>query len=187
VRAKLPAGRSSRPGTSKDALAQTPTPAEILVCSKARPSAQHPRREFPRPKDPGTDDPQVLDGITFDTFNEKQLIRLCVGLQTLQARKPWLQLPEHARRHHLKNAFFRLAFADYYLLEKTRYPRRTWPATSRRRPPPGRGDAARRIAAAVPRADQERETIIAEMDARDSSMFDVMDRIFRRLRPRHGR
>jgi tetratricopeptide (TPR) repeat protein len=180
VRAKLPAKEKKRIAQDlKAALAEAPTPAEILVLleSAAQQRLTH-DDAFHGQKTQEKTILKFLDGIKFAAFNETQLVRLCRGLQTLEARKPWFKCLNHARRHFLKNPFFRLSYADYYLLEsrdpKTHLAREHL-------------DDARRLVEEMPRGEEqqqyleqitEREQIIAEMNARNPSMMDVMDRIF---------
>ncbi|MBI3744816.1 MAG: tetratricopeptide repeat protein, partial [Chloroflexi bacterium] len=156
----------------KDALAQAPTPAEILVLleSAADQRATH-EETFHGQKTHEKTIVKFLEKIEFATFSEMDLTRICICLQTMDARKAWLQCLHHGRRHFLKNPFFRLSFADYYLLEHTHDPK-THLAREHL-------DAARRLVQEMPRSDQqqafleeiqEREAVLAEMDSRGSMM-----------------
>ena len=181
VRAKLSAKEKKQIAQDfKTALAQTPTSAEILVLLESA-AAQRDTHDdaFHGQKTQEKTILKFLDGIRFNVFNEAQLNRLCLSLQTLQARKPWLNCLTYARRHFLKNPFFRLSYADYYLLDDNREPK-THLAREHL-------DDARRLVQEMPRGEEqqryleqikEREEIIAEINARMPSMNDMMDRFF---------
>ena len=181
VRAKLSAKEKKEIAQElKAALAQTPTPAEILVLIE---SAAHQRLThadvFHGQKTQEKTILKFLDQLAFDAFDEPQLERLCTGLMTLQARKPWFNCLNQARRHHLKNVFFRLAFVDYYLTEKNA-DRKTHLAQEHL-------DQARRLVEAIPRGEQqqqlleqiqEKEEMIAALNAGRPNMFSMMERLF---------
>jgi tetratricopeptide (TPR) repeat protein len=163
----------------KAALSQTPTPGEILILLE---SAAHQRDthddSFHGQKSQEKTILKFLDGIALDAFSESQLRRLSLGLQTLHARKPWLACLNHACRAFLKSPFFRIAFADYCLMEASRHPN-----TERAR---DYLDGARKLVEQMPRGEeqqacleeiQERERVIAEMEARNHSMMDMMGRM----------
>jgi tetratricopeptide (TPR) repeat protein len=174
VRANLPTKEKKQFAQDlKTALAQTPTPAEILVLIESAASQRHTHDEtFHGQKAQEKTILKFLDRIKFNEFNEAQLVRLCRGLATLLARKPWLKCLNHARRHFLKNPFFRLSYTDFYLLDETGEPK---PHLAREHL-----DAARRLIEEMPRGEQQqqyfeqiktREEILAEMNARASSMM----------------
>jgi tetratricopeptide (TPR) repeat protein len=181
VRAKLPAKEKKQIAQDlKTALAQAPTPAEILVLLEG---AAHQRdthvEAFHGQKTQEKTILKFLDGITFDAFNETHLMRLCAGLEALDARKPWFKCLNHARRHFLKNPYFRLSYVDYYLTEHSRDPK-THLAREHL-------EAAHRLVLEMPRGElqqqyleqvKECEKVISELNARNPSMRDVMDRFF---------
>ena len=181
VRAKLSAQEKKQIAQElKAALAQTPTPAEILVLIE---SAAHQRLThadvFHGQKTQEKTVLKFLDKLTYPDFDEHQLERLCTGLMTLQSRKPWFNCLNHARRHHLKNVFFRLSFVDYYLQEKN--------ADSKTHLAQEHLDAARRLVEAIPRGEQqqqfleqikEKEEMIAALNAGRPTMFSMMERLF---------
>lgn len=181
VRAKLSAKEKKQIAQDfKTALTQTPTPAEILVLLESAAAQRTTHGDaFHGQKTQEKTILKFLDGIRFNVFNEAQLTRLCVSLLTLQARKPWLNCLTYARRHFLKNPFFRLSYADYYLLDNNREPK-THLAREHL-------DAARRLVEEIPRGEEqqryleqikEREEIIAEINARMPSMNDMIDGFF---------
>ena len=181
VRAKLPAKEKKQIAQDlKIALAQTPTPAEILVLLESAAQQRDTHLEaFHGQKTQEKTILRFLDGITFDAFNEAHLMRLCTGLEALDARKPWFKCLNHARRHFLKNPFFRLSYVDYYLTENSRDPK-THLAREHL-------DAAHRLIQEMPRGElqqqyleqvKECEKVISELNARNPSMMDVMDRVF---------
>lgn len=181
VRAKLSAKEKKQIADDlKAALSQTPTPAEILVLIE---SAAHQRsthdESFHGQKTQEKTILKFLDQLAFTDFDERQLERLCTGLMTLQARKPWMNCLTQARRKHLHSIFFRLSYADYYLTER-HAERKTHLAREHL-------DAARRLVEALPRGEQqqqhleqikEKEAIIAKLDAGRPDMFSMMGRIF---------
>lgn len=180
VRAKLPPKqKKSIADDLKAALVQTPTPAEILVLleSAADQRLVH-DKSFHGQKSQEKTILKFLDAIQFDAFDEAQLQRITVGLETLNVRKPWLHCLNHARRHYLKNPFFRLSFVEYYLMEG-RYPK-THLAREHL-------DAARTLVEQMPRGEEQQryldaikvsEGFIAELNARHPSMTDMLDRMF---------
>jgi tetratricopeptide (TPR) repeat protein len=182
VRARLPAKEKKQLAQElKDALAETPTSAEILVLIE---SAAHQRLThdavFHGQKTHEKTILKFLDAVRFDAFDEAQLVRLCQGLAVLQARRPWLRCLHHARRHFLKAPFFRLSHVDYYLMENS-YDKKTDLARAHL-------DHARRLAEELPRGEEqeqlleqikERDQIIAEFETRNPSLMDVMERFFR--------
>jgi tetratricopeptide (TPR) repeat protein len=181
VRAGLPAKQKKQFAQElKAALAEGPTPAEILVLLE---SAAHQREthddSFHGQKTQEKTILKFLDGITFDAFDERQLMRLCIGLQTLNARKPWLNCLQHGRRRFLKVPFFRLSLADYYLTERSRDPRTDLARAHL--------DDARRLAGEMPPGEhqqtyleqiREREQLIAQIAARSPTFLDMMDGMF---------
>ena len=128
----------------KEALAQAPTPPEILVLleSAAQQRITH-EETFHGQKAQEKTILKFLDEIHFDTFNEVQLERIATCLRALNARKPWLNCLNHARRRYLKSAFFRLSFADYYMLDPGR--------DNKRHLAREHLDAARRLVEELPR------------------------------------
>jgi hypothetical protein len=97
----------------------------------------------------------------------------------LEARKPWFKCLNHARRHFLKNPFFRLSYVNYYLTENSRDPK-THLAREHL-------DDAHRLVQEMPRGELHQqyleqikglEKLIAELNARNPSMRDMMDRFF---------
>ena len=181
MRAKLPAKEKKRIAQElKTALAETPTPPEILVLIE---SAAHQRTThadvFHGQKTQEKTILKFLDQLAFTDFDEQQLQRLCTGLMTLQARRPWQNALQHARRRYLKNVFFHLSYVDFYLTEGSPE-RKTHLAREHL-------DHARRLIEAIPRGEQqqqfqeqiqEKEKIIAELDAGRPSMFHMMERMF---------
>jgi tetratricopeptide (TPR) repeat protein len=178
VRAGLPPKQKKQIGDDlKAALAQTPSPAEILVLLESAAAQRQIHDEaFHGQKTQEKTILKFLDAIQFNAFNEEQLQRLAAGLETLNARKPWFRCLNHARRHHLKNPSFRLSFVDYYLMG----------GDSQSHLAEEHLDAARRLVEAMPRGEQqeryldeikEKEAFIAELKSRHPSMMDVLDRI----------
>jgi tetratricopeptide (TPR) repeat protein len=189
VRAKLPFKEKKKFAHDlKTALASAeggPTPAEVLVLLE---SAAHQRsthfEAFHGQKTQEKTILKFLDGITFGAYSEQQLMRICVGLQALDARKPWFKCLNHARKHFLKNPFFRLSYVNYYLTENSRDPK-THLAREHI-------DDAHRLVQEMPRGElqqqyleqiQELEKVIAEMNARNPSMIDIMDRFYSPFNP----
>jgi tetratricopeptide (TPR) repeat protein len=180
VRAKLPPKQKKLIADDlKAALAQAPTPAETLVLLESAAAQRQVHDEtFHGQKTQEKSILKFLDAIQFDDFSEEQLQRLATGLETLNARKPWLDCLNHARSRYLKNPFFRLSFVDYYLM------------VGREANTNMAGEhlnAARCLVEQMPRGEQqqryldaikEKEAIIAELSARDPSLTDVFDRIF---------
>jgi tetratricopeptide (TPR) repeat protein len=189
VRAKLPTAEKKRIAQDfKDALAQTPTPPEILVLLE---SAAHQRNthedSFVGQKTQEKTILKFLDSVKFSVFDEKQLTRLCDSLRALDARKPWLKCLNHARRQFKKHPNFCLSFADYYLAEKTYSPKTHLIRDQL--------DKARKLVEELPRGEQQqqfleliksREAELAELSANNPSMRDVMDRIFGGFGPDMG-
>lgn len=182
VRAKLSAPQKKQIAQDlKDALAQAPTPAEILVLLEG--AAQQRRTHDDAFHGQKTQEKTILkflDSIRLHEFNEAQLERLCTCLGVLQARRPWLTCLNHARRQCLKNPFFRLAFVDYYLMDGDPYTSKVHLAREHL-------DDARRLVEPMPRGElqqqyleqiKEKERILAEMQARNPSMMDMLDRMF---------
>ncbi|MSQ97180.1 MAG: hypothetical protein EXR98_21875 [Gemmataceae bacterium] len=182
VRAKLSASQKKQIALDlKLALAQTPTPAEILVLLEgaAQQRLTH-DAAFHGQKTQEKTILKFLEGIRLHEFNEAQLERLCTGLGVLQVRKPWLNCLTHGRRQFVKSVFFRLAFADYYLIGGDPYSSKVHLAREHL-------DAARRLVEKLPPGEQqqqyveqikEKEKTIAEMNARSPAMMDVLDRMF---------
>ncbi len=175
VRAKLPPKQKKQlTDDLKSALAQAPTPGEILVLLEC--AAQ--QREFHAESFHGqkTHEKTILkflDQLSFDHFSERQLERLCAGLQGLDARRPWLKCLEYARRRFLKNPAFRLSWVDYYLSganpeDKTHLAREHL-------------DQARRLIESMPRGEpqqqlqeqiQEKEKAIIALSSNPMSMME---------------
>lgn len=180
VRAKLHIADKKRIAKDlKDALTQTPTAAEILALLESAKQQRLTHDDaFVGQKTQEKTILKFLDSIKFSAFDETQLVRLCDGLGILEAFKPWLKCLNHARRHFLKNPLFRLSYADYYLRDK--HEAKTHLAREHL-------DDARRLVGEMPRGEQQQQLLekiklrdekIAEIDARNPSMSDVMDRIF---------
>jgi Tfp pilus assembly protein PilF len=181
IRAKLPAAEKKRIAADlKAALAEAPTPAEIIVLIQGA-AQQHLVHDdaFHGQKTQEKTILKFLDQIHFDAFDENQITWLVKDLQTLEARKPWLNCLNYGRRKFLKNALLRLSFVDYYLLEKTANPK-THLAREHL-------DAARKLVEHMPRGEeqqrlldaiQEKEEFIAHLQSRNRGMMDVFDRIF---------
>jgi tetratricopeptide (TPR) repeat protein len=181
VRAKLPAKEKKQIAADlKEALARAPTPAEILVLvgSAAQQRLTH-EATFHGQKTQEKTILKFLDDIHADEFNEKQLERLVGSLMALNARKPWFACLNHARRRFLKNAHFRLSFADYYITDPGREPK-TYLAREHL-------DAARRLVEEMPRGEEQqqlmdeikaKDEITTQMEARRGAMMDAIDRIF---------
>lgn len=173
IRAKLPPkDKKHLADDFKAALAEAPTPAEILVLVEgaAQQRAIH-DDAFHGQKTQEKTIVKFLDHVEFNAFDEGQLQRLCGGLMLLSARKPWFACLNHARRRFPKSAFFRLSFVDYYMLEQTR-DAKTHLAREHL-------DAARRLIEDMPRGEvqqkllegiQDRQEMLAELDARNASM-----------------
>ncbi len=185
VRAKLPPKQKKRIADDlKAALAQTPSPAEILVLlESAAAQRQVHDKTFHGQKTQEKTILKFLDAIRFDAFSEEQLQRLAGGLQTLNARKPWLICLNYGWSLFQTSPFFALSFVDYYL-------------TGNREPDVYQArrylDAARRVVEPMPRGEQQqryldaikdKEEIIAGLSARGSTMMDVFDRIFGDFEP----
>jgi tetratricopeptide (TPR) repeat protein len=181
VRARLaPAQKKQFAADLKEALAQAPTPAEILVLLESAAAQRELHDEaFHGQKTQEKSILKFLDAIHVDAFTEAELQRLATGLAMLDARKPWLRCLNHARRRHVDNPFFRLAFVDYYLLDDWREPK-THLAQQHL-------DAARRLVEAMPRGEEqqqfldaikEKEDLLAELHARRPAMFEMLDDIF---------
>lgn len=181
IRAKLPPGEKKRiAGEFKDALADSRSPAEVVVLiqSAAQQHLVHDEK-FHGQKSQEKSMVKFLDQIHFDAFDESQLSYLVKDLQTLEARKPWLNSLNYARRKYLKNPVFRLSFVEYYLTERSSDPK-THLAREHL-------DAARRLVNEMPRGDlqqrlldeiQDKEDVIARLEARNRGMMDVLDQIF---------
>lgn len=181
IRAKLPPADKKRIAADlKSALTETPTPAEVvtLIYNAAQQHVVH-DEAFLGQKTQEKTILKFLDQIHFDAFDERQLVCLTQYLQTLEARKPWLNCLNHARRRFLKNPAFRLSFVDYYLTENTDNPK-THLAREHL-------DAARRIVNDMPRGDaqqrlldeiQDKDELVAKFESRQRGMMDVIDRIF---------
>ena len=181
IRAKLPPAEKKRIAADlKAALAANPTPDEIyhLIQSAGQQHLVH-EEAFHGQKTQEKTIVKFLDQIHFDAFSEDQLVFLAKDLQTLEARKPWLNCLNYARRKFLKNPFFRLSFVEYYLMENTADPK-THLAREHL-------DAARRLANEMPRGDvqqrmlddiQQKEELIARFESRNRGMMDVLDRVF---------
>jgi tetratricopeptide (TPR) repeat protein len=181
TRAKLPPKEKKQLTQDlKAALAATPVPAEILaLLESAAEQRQTHAKTFHGQKSHEKTILKFLEQLPLKDFTEPQLERLCAGLQGLQARKPWQNVLEHARRRFLKNASFRLSWVDYYLTgprpeDKTHLAREHL-------------DQARRLIEGMPRGEhqqqlqeqiQEKEKFITELGAGRMQMLDVMDRIF---------
>jgi tetratricopeptide (TPR) repeat protein len=180
VRARLaPKQKKQFAADLKEALAQTPTSAEILVLLESAASQRELHDEtFHGQKTQEKSILKFLSAIHFDGFSDKQLERLANGLSILDARKPWLACLQYARRRHPHNPFFRLAFVDYYLLDRGE------PKTHLAQEHLA---AARRLVEALPRGEEqqqfldqikEQEELLAQLHARGPAMFDMLDQIF---------
>ncbi len=181
VRAKMtPAQKKHYASDLKTALEQTPTAAEILVLieSAAQQRTTH-DDAFHGQKTQEKTILKFLEKIPYPAFTESQLERLTSGLATIEARKPWFNCLGYARKHFLKNPFFRLSYADYYLAEKTR-DIKTHLAQEHI-------DDARRLIEQLPRGEmqeqfldqlKEKEKIIQEIDAQNPGFIDVFSEMF---------
>jgi tetratricopeptide (TPR) repeat protein len=181
IRAKLPPKQKKQFNDElKTVLTEEPKPAEVLVLLEVAAQQRQTHTEtFRGQKSHEKTILKFLDQLHLQAFDESQLERLCAGLQGLQARKPWMDCLEYARRRFLKNPAFRLSWVDYYLTgprpeDKTHLAREHL-------------DQARRLIEAMPRGEQQqqlldqlkqKEKIIAELTAGRMSMFDMMDRLF---------
>lgn len=176
VRANLPAKQKKQFAADlKAALAQTPTPAEILVLVESAAQQRRTHEEaFHGQKSQEKTILKFLDGVAFDAFTEPQLMRLCDCLMTLNARKPWQAALRYADRKFLKNPFFRLSQVDFFLME------------ARPRFYAARADLdnARRLVEEMPRGEQqqrylegiqERQAVLAELEARQAPMMGMLD------------
>jgi tetratricopeptide (TPR) repeat protein len=176
VRAQLPPKEKKRIAAElKAALAEAPTPAEILVLlENAALQRQVHEDTFHGQKSQEKTIIKFTDAIDLEAFSEQQLERLCRNLQMLNARKSLLRCLNHARRKHPRSPAFRLAFVDYYLLEdndpKTHLAREHL-------------DQARRLVEQLPRGEQQQqylermkrqEEVIAELNAQRPTMFDFL-------------
>jgi tetratricopeptide (TPR) repeat protein len=182
VRAKLTAAQKKKIAQNlKDALAQAPTPAEILVLliSAAQQRIIH-EGTFHGQKTQEKTILKFLESVQFDAFEEPQMEQIAVALETMQAFKPWMNCLNHARRRFLKNPFFRLSYVDYYLMgSATRQPNIHLAREHL--------DHARRLVQEMPRGErqqqyldqiQDKEAIIAKFNARGPSMMDAFSGFF---------
>jgi tetratricopeptide (TPR) repeat protein len=181
VRAKLPPKEKKQIAQDlKDAFAQSPTPEEIvrLVANAAGQRLLH-KGTFHGQKSQEKTILKFLDDIHFDEFDEKQLTSIVGSLQILNARKPWLNCLNHARRRYLKNPLFRLSYADYYMMDQGR--------DNKSHLAREHLDAARRLIDEMPRGEQQqqlldalkaKEEFLGQMSARQGAMLDVLDRLF---------
>lgn len=189
VRAKLPTkAKKQMAADLKTVLAAAPTPAEIqiLIESAAQQHLTH-DKTFHGQKAQEKTILKFLEGIHFNAFDEIQLERLAKDLETLQARKPWLNCLQHARRRFLKNPVFRLSYVDFYLTEHVNDPK-THLAREHL-------DDARRLVEEMPRGEEqqrlledikEKEQILTQMHARQGSMMNVLDELFGGFGPDMG-
>jgi tetratricopeptide (TPR) repeat protein len=149
VRAKLPPAERKRIAADLTAaLAQTPTPAEVLSLLEAA-AGQRLRQldAFRGQKTHERSFLRFLDTIPLREFSETELQKLCGCLQALDARKPWQQCLEYAERCFPENPTFPLSRFDFLLSRKSGSA--TWQL----------GDAldrARALVQALPREQQER-------------------------------
>jgi tetratricopeptide (TPR) repeat protein len=181
IRAKLPPAEKKRFAADfKAALAEPRTPAEIIVLIQSA-AQQHLVHDeaFHGQKTQEKSIVKFFDQIDFNAFDETQCTVLTAALQTLEARKAWLNCLNYARRKYLKNPHFRLSFVEYYLTENTGDPK-THLAREHL-------DAARRLANDLPRGElqqqlleeiQHKEEVTAALEARNRGMMDVFDRVF---------
>ncbi len=181
VRAKLAQAQKKRfAGDLKTALAQTPTAAEILVLieSAAQQRTTH-ADSFHGQKTQEKTMLKFLEKIPYQSFSEAQLERLIAGLGTIEARKPWFSCLGYARKHFLKNPFFRLSYVDYYLAEKT--------PNIKTHLAQEHIDDARRLIEQMPRGEQqqqfleqlkEKEEILQDIDARNPGFMDIFSQMF---------
>ena len=181
VRAKLPPKEKKQIAQElKDAFAQAPTPDEIvrLVANAAGQRMIH-DEAYHGQKTQEKTVLSFLEGVHFDAFDEMQLQTIAGALKILNARKPWLNCLNHARRRHLKNPLFRLSFADYYLMDQSR--------DNKSHLAREHLDAARRLIEEMPRGEQQqqlldalkdKEEFLGQMGARQGAMLDVLDRLF---------
>jgi tetratricopeptide (TPR) repeat protein len=181
VRAKLPPAEKKRMAEAfKEALAQMPTPTEIVVLIE---SAAHQRKthddSFHGQKTQERTIVKFLEQVDFAAYDDQQLVRLCESLRLLEARKPWLRCLIHARRAFRRDPRFCLSHADYYLSENTYYVK----VQEVRR----HLDEARRLAEKLPRGEmqqrfldeiKQREELLVGLSVDDSPLRDIMDRIF---------
>ena len=180
VRAKLPVKDKKQIAADlKAALRKRRAPRRYLSSSKTPPIYAAPHDDaFHGQK---TQEKMVLkffNGIHFNAFDEGQLIRLCKGLQTLGARKPWYKCLRYTRYYYAENPFFRLSFADYYL-QDARNPNVNMAGEYL--------DQRRRLVEQMPRGEEqqqyleqikEREDAVKEIRALGSSLEAMMDHMF---------
>ncbi|MBI2807223.1 MAG: tetratricopeptide repeat protein [Planctomycetes bacterium] len=182
VRAKLSAKEKKQIAQKlKEALAQAPTPGEILVLLEAAAQQRLTHDDtFHGQKTQEKTILKFLEGLRLHEFNEAQLERMCRGLQVLGARKPWFNCLQHARRQFLKSVFFRLSFVDYYLMDSDARNPKTHLAREHL-------DDARRLIEQMPRGElqqqfmeeiKEKEKIITELNSRRPGMMDMFDNFF---------
>jgi tetratricopeptide (TPR) repeat protein len=176
IRAKLsPAERKRIAADLTAALATPPTPPEVLALLQA--AADQRRRGLDAFRGQKTHEKTFLgflDKIPAAEFNEQETQRLCAFLQVLEARRPWQQVLNVAKRRFPNNPLFSLAQLDYYLSGNDAV-NRPWLLTQEL-------ERARELVQKAPREQQEsllptlrdREEQLAAIRGSQLDPFDVM-------------
>ena len=150
IRAKLtPAERKRIAGEMTTALAQPPTPAEVLALLEA--AAGQRQRQLDNFRGQQTHEKnflRFLDKLPIHEFSEAELEKLCGYLKALDARRPWQKCLDVAEERFPDNPAFPLSQLDYFL--NAREPdHRPWLLTETL-------ERARELVHQLPREGQER-------------------------------
>jgi tetratricopeptide (TPR) repeat protein len=150
VRARLsPADKKRLAAELAEALAQPPTPAEVLALLElAADQRQRQLDAFRGQKTHERNFVRFLDRIPLDEFSEPELEKLCRYLQILDARRPWERCLNQAEFEYPDNLVLRLSRVDFFLTRKEPQ-REVWNLRACL-------DAIRKIVHKLPREAQER-------------------------------
>jgi tetratricopeptide (TPR) repeat protein len=149
IRAKLPPAEKKRLAADmKTALAEPPTPGEVLALLEA--AAQQRKRQLDAYHGQKTHERtflRFLDSVSLYEFKEDEVVKLCGYLQAMDARGPWQRCLERAEFEYPHNAAIALSHLDYLLTQKSEPS--PWIVRDRL-------DRARRLIQALPREAQDR-------------------------------
>jgi hypothetical protein len=181
VRAKLPPAQRKRLADDlAEALAQPPTPAEVLALLES--AAVQRRRHLEPFRGQKTHEKAILgflDQIPFDAFDEAQAERLCYGLHSLNARRPWERVLDWAECRYQANPVFALSHLEF-LLTRSNPARNLFALRSYL-------DKIRRQVAALPAGPRkervaailkEKEEQVRELDEEQSQFYDLLGDFF---------
>jgi hypothetical protein len=180
VRADLSAkARKAIAADLKAALADAPTPAEILVLLESAADQRKTHAEtFRGQKGQEQAIVRFLNALDYSAFNEGQMQRVVLGLQTLNARRAWHDTARDAEGQYPRNPFFSLSLVDYHLtsprgplIEAASYPLETARKRVQQMP---RGELQERYLDMI----KEKDRYIAELRSRNPSFMDVLDHMF---------